>query len=136
MHEEVLIIFILINIPIVLFNKKIVKLININDSADGFRKFHKNSVPLFGGILITYNLFVFTFLDHFVDLNPVQIFFNTREYLSFHFGIMLCIFLGVSKFKQLFSTGTKGKVWLRQRTCCCGPCLARDWDECQLKVRN
>tara|TARA_B110000008_G_C16969444_1_gene563353 strand:- start:2854 stop:3855 length:1002 start_codon:yes stop_codon:yes gene_type:complete len=95
MHEEVLIIFILINIPIVLFNKKIVKFININDSADGFRKFHKNSVPLFGGILITYNLFVFTFLDHFVDLNPVQIFFNTREYLSFHFGIMLCIFLGL-----------------------------------------
>ena len=42
MYDKIIILFILINAPIVLFFKKIVEKINIYDSADNVRKFHKN----------------------------------------------------------------------------------------------
>ena len=46
MYEKLIVIFILINLPIVIFYNKITNIINIIDYRDDVRKFHKNNVPL------------------------------------------------------------------------------------------
>jgi UDP-N-acetylmuramyl pentapeptide phosphotransferase/UDP-N-acetylglucosamine-1-phosphate transferase len=87
MYEKTLLLFIIINIPIVFFYNQLVKFINIYDIPDNIRKLQKKRVPLFGGILIIYNLFFYIFLDYFFDLNSYEYLFNTREYFVFFFGI-------------------------------------------------
>ena len=69
MYDKIIIIFVLINVPIIFFFKKIIKLINIYDNADNIRKFHKKSVPLFGGFLIFYNFILFIFSDFILNFN-------------------------------------------------------------------
>ena len=88
MYEKILLLFIAINIPIIFFYNQLVKFININDIPDNIRKFQKKRVPLFGGILIFYNLFIFFFIDYFFNLNPYEYFFDTREYFVFLFGFL------------------------------------------------
>ena len=56
MYEKTILLFVLINIPIVFFYNKLVNFINLNDHPDKVRKFHNHETPLFGGILIIYNL--------------------------------------------------------------------------------
>lgn len=109
MHEKLIIIFILINLPIVIFYNKIINIINILDYHDGVRKFHKDNVPLLGGILLTYNIFLFSILDYLIGINPANTFFNTREHFSFFGGLLMCFFVGLyddkfnlSAIKKLF----------------------------------
>jgi len=40
---------------------------------------------------------------------------------------------GVSQIHQAFSTKERGKLLVRDRVCCCKPCLERDWQNCELK---
>ena len=56
MFENIILIIVLINMPIIIFFNSIVKFINVYDVADNVRKFHKNDTSLFGGVLIIYNL--------------------------------------------------------------------------------
>jgi hypothetical protein len=42
--------------------------------------------------------------------------------------------LGVSKFKQAFSTNTKGQLLVRHRPCACSACMDREWESCESKV--
>ena len=42
--------------------------------------------------------------------------------------------LGVSQFKQAFSTGTDGSVLVRKKPCACAACIDQDWANCDLKV--
>ena len=63
MYENIFIISFLINIPVVLFYKKMTNYINIFDKADNVRKFHKNKVALFGGVILIYNLLIFLILN-------------------------------------------------------------------------
>ena len=83
MFENIILIFGIINMPIIIFFNPITKFINIFDVADNVRKFHKNNVPLFGGILIIYNLIFFFVLDYFLNLNLSQEIVNKREYFTF-----------------------------------------------------
>ena len=109
MHEKLILIFILINLPIVIFYNKITNIINIIDYRDDVRKFHKNNVPLFGGILLTYNIIIFSIIDYSIGLNPINIFSNTREQFSFFWGLLMCFIVGLyddkfnlSPIKKLF----------------------------------
>ena len=95
MYEKTLLLFIIINIPIVFFYNQLVKFINIYDIPDNIRKLQKKRVPLFGGILIIYNLFFYIFLDYFFDLNSYEYFFDTREYFAFFFGIFGFFLIGL-----------------------------------------
>ena len=88
MYEKTILLFVLANIPIVCFYKQLVNFINLNDRPDVVRKFHKNEIPLFGGILITYNLIFFVILDYFLNFNLLQEFSGKREYLTFFIGIL------------------------------------------------
>ena len=69
MYEKTILLFILVNTPIVFFYKQLVKVVNLNDQPDSIRKSHKNEIPLFGGILIVYNLIFFLILDYFLNFN-------------------------------------------------------------------
>ena len=95
MYEKTLLLFIIINIPIVFFYNQLVKFINIYDIPDNIRKLQKKRVPRFGGILIIYNLFFYIFLDYFFNLNSYEYFFNTREYFAFFFGIFGFFLIGL-----------------------------------------
>ena len=95
MYEKTILLFILVNIPIICFYNQLVKFININDIPDKARKLQKKEVPLFGGILIIYNLIVFFLIDYFFILNPYKYFFNTREHFVFFAGILSCFLIGL-----------------------------------------
>ena len=95
MYEKSLLLFIIINIPIVIFYQKIIRKLNIFDTADGIRKLHKKDIPLFGGSLIVYNIFAFYIIDYFIGINSEINFLSTREHFSFFGGIILVYLIGL-----------------------------------------
>ena len=82
MHEYILTIFTLINLPIIFFYNSITKFINIYDKADNIRKFHKNKVALSGGILLIYNLIFFYIRFSFFNHELLNLKLDTREFFS------------------------------------------------------
>ena len=107
MFENIVLIFGIINIPIIIFFNPITKFINIFDVADNVRKFHKNNVPLFGGILLIYNLIIFFILDYFLSLNLFQEIVSKREYFTFCIGIIIFFFIGLFDDKYNLNANTK-----------------------------
>jgi UDP-GlcNAc:undecaprenyl-phosphate/decaprenyl-phosphate GlcNAc-1-phosphate transferase len=95
MYEKTLVLFILANIPIIFYYNKLVKFIKINDIPDNIRKFQAKETPLFGGILIIYNLFILFTLDYFIDLNPLNYFLSSREYFVFFIGVLSFFVIGL-----------------------------------------
>jgi len=110
MFENIILIFGIINMPIIIFFNPITKFINIFDVADNVRKFHKNNVPLFGGILIIYNLIFFFVLDHFLNLNLSQEIVNKREYFTFCIGTI--IFFCIGLFDDKYNLSANKKLFL------------------------
>ena len=107
MFENIILIFVIINMPIIIFFNPITKFINIFDVADNVRKFHKNNVPLFGGILIIYNLIFFFVLDYFLNLNLSQEIINKREYFTFCIGTIIFFCIGIFDDKYNLSANKK-----------------------------
>lgn len=110
MFENIILVFGIINIPIIIFFNQITKFINIFDVADNVRKFHKNKVPLFGGILIIYNLIIFFVLDYFLNLNLSQEIVNKREYFTFCIGTI--IFFCIGLFDDKYNLSANKKLFL------------------------
>ena len=77
------------------FYQKIIRKLNIFDTADGIRKLHKKDIPLFGGSLIVYNIFAFYIIDYFIGINSEINFLSTREHFSFFGGIILVYLIGL-----------------------------------------
>jgi UDP-GlcNAc:undecaprenyl-phosphate GlcNAc-1-phosphate transferase len=107
MYEKIILLFVLVNIPIISFYKRLVNFININDRPDTVRKFHKNEVPLFGGILIIYNLIFFIIFDYFYDFNLFQEISSKREYLSIFTGLLFFFCIGIFDDKYNLSANKK-----------------------------
>jgi UDP-GlcNAc:undecaprenyl-phosphate/decaprenyl-phosphate GlcNAc-1-phosphate transferase len=107
MYEKTILLFLLVNFPIVCFFNQLVHLININDHPDNVRKLHKKDVPLFGGILIIYNLTIFLIADFFLDLNIFQEISSKREYLTFTMGVLFFFFIGIFDDKYNLSANKK-----------------------------
>ena len=101
MFENILIIFVILNLPILIFFEKITNIINVFDEADNKRKFHKNKVPLFGGIILIYNFLIFILLESFLKLGIFDNFNTTRAFFSFILGLIGFFFVGFydDKFK-------------------------------------
>lgn len=110
MFENIILIFGIINMPIIIFFNPITKFINIFDVADNVRKFHKNNVPLFGGFLIIYNLIFFFVLDYFLNLNLSQEIVNKREYFTFCIGTI--IFFCIGLFDDKYNLSANKKLFL------------------------
>ena len=107
MLKSLFLIFFLINIKILIFFNPITKIVNIYDRADNIRKFHKNNIPLFGGIILIYNLLFFFLLDQSFNFNLLNKNFNTREYFSFYVGIILMFIIGIYDDKYNLSANKK-----------------------------
>ena len=69
MIYNLIIIFILINIPFFFYHQKIAQIFNLLDKADYERKIHGKSVPLTGGLIIFYNYIIFFVINFFYNLN-------------------------------------------------------------------
>ena len=95
MYEKIAILFILINVPILFFFNRLVYQLNLNDYPDNVRKFHENKVPLFGGILIIYNLTFFLLADYFLNFNFFKEINSKREYLTFIIGLFSFFCIGI-----------------------------------------
>ena len=110
MYEKILIVFLIANIPILIFFEKIIIQINIFDKADNVRKLHKNNVALFGGVILFYNLFIFILLDFYFKIELLNIHFNTRELFSLILGINLFFLIGL--FDDKFNLSPNKKLFL------------------------
>lgn len=111
MHEYILTIFTLINLPIIFFYNSITKFINIYDKADNIRKFHKNKVALSGGILIIYNLIFFFILDFlFFNHELLNLKLDTREFFSLILGLVLFFIIGI--YDDKFNLSANKKLFL------------------------
>ena len=75
MYEKIILLFIIINIPIVFFYKYLVNLINIYDYGDGIRKLQKRPIALIGGFILIYNLSIFFYYKYFYNIEFLSIFF-------------------------------------------------------------
>ena len=109
MNENIICLFLVLNIPIVFFYNKINSIINIFDKADNIRKLHSQNVPIFGGILILYNFLLFILIDIVFNLKQENYFIYTKEYFPFFFGLIFFFLVGLyddkfnlSAYKKLF----------------------------------
>ena len=76
---------ILLNFSVILYNKKITKMLNLYDTPDGIRKLHKQKIPLIGGFIILINIIIIFIIDN--TLLKLNLFY---EFLN---GIYLLIFV-------------------------------------------
>jgi len=96
---NVFIIFLfLINIIIILNADKIIKKINIYDKPDNKLKIHKKKTAPIGWLIYLFNFIVFFIFDYIFEANIINNVFNltsTSQVLSFYFGMVFFIVIGL-----------------------------------------
>jgi UDP-GlcNAc:undecaprenyl-phosphate GlcNAc-1-phosphate transferase len=97
MNYNLILIAVFLNLSIIFFHKKIVKIFNIYDKNDGIRKLQKISIPVIGGLIIALNIFIISSLDIFFKLNFIDDYFftNNRETFSFFAGLFSFYLFGL-----------------------------------------
>ncbi len=91
-------IFLVLNILLVIFNKKIGRIINTFDVADGDRKLHKGKVPLIGGVIIFSNVILYFILINFLfkDIDTeLNITNESNIFVPIVVGSILFFFVGL-----------------------------------------
>ncbi len=79
--------FLILNLLIILFSKKLIFYFNVYDFPDKKRKFHKNKVSLFGGTIILINLvqlLIFDFFFNEIIISNLNIFFVFSGFILFY----------------------------------------------------
>ena len=71
----ILLVLLPFNLFLIIFYKKIAKIYNLFDKPDFKRKIHKYPTPLLGGLFIILNLFLIIFINKYIFLVFVNIFF-------------------------------------------------------------
>lgn len=92
MNYNLIIIFLLVNIPIFFFYKKIVFFFNLYDKGDNFRKLQKKSVPITGGLIICYNFIIFALINSFYNLKIIDPLFVSSKKDFFTIFVMPLFF--------------------------------------------
>lgn len=97
---------------IFVFNYKIVsKKIKIYDKPDKLRKFHKDPVPILGGILVFINFFLFLpILIYFNSTDTFFLFLNIKDFLLFY--IFFTIFFLVGLFDDIHNLTPKLRLFM------------------------
>ena len=92
-----LLVLFILNIFYVLFFERLSNLINLFDSPDGIRKFHKNSVSSIGGFLILFNLLIyFFFIEYkYFYLNENILYFDNFNFITFIFFSIFFFLIGL-----------------------------------------
>jgi UDP-GlcNAc:undecaprenyl-phosphate GlcNAc-1-phosphate transferase len=109
MNYNLLIIFLLINIPLIFFYKKLIIFFNLYDKPDKNRKLQKKPVPLTGGLIIIYNFIIFSFINFFFDIKLFDIRFltNNQELLVIFVFPLIFYFFGYLDDKYNINANTK-----------------------------
>lgn len=94
------------NLIIFMNYEKISKLYNLFDYPDHQRKKHKNPTPLFGGLAIFSNIFLYCLVDYF-DLIELNFFQNKSDILIFFAFSFLFFFIGFIDDKYSISPNLK-----------------------------
>jgi UDP-GlcNAc:undecaprenyl-phosphate GlcNAc-1-phosphate transferase len=94
----------LINIIILIFHKKFIKLINIFDEPDRYRKKHLKKTSLSGGSIIFLNLIMY-FLYFYIYKNLQE--FSNLDYISLFIGSFIFYLLGLYDDKYSISANKK-----------------------------
>jgi len=91
-----ILILILLNFLIIIYQKNISRFINIYDYPDNIRKFQKNPVPLIGGFVFYFNLLFFCILLSFSDIFFIKnIWPDYKSFLIFIFFSTLIFIFGI-----------------------------------------
>jgi UDP-GlcNAc:undecaprenyl-phosphate GlcNAc-1-phosphate transferase len=109
MIYNLIIIFILINIPFFFYHQKIAQIFNLLDKADHLRKLHSKSVPLTGGLIIFYNYIIFFVINFFYNLNisDSALVSGKREFFTLFIVPIFFYFFGYLDDKYNISANTK-----------------------------
>ena len=83
--------FIIFNLFVIIFSKKLIILFNIYDHPDSTRKFHKKKTSLFGGTIILINIILFCTLHFLLDSTLVK----NINLIQFLIGSLLFYLLGL-----------------------------------------
>ena len=85
-------ILLLNNLLILIYLKKISKIVNIFDKPDKHLKKHKSNVPLLGGVIMIINLLILSIFSIFSGIPFENLLVSKKEYVSI-FLLVLCFFL-------------------------------------------
>lgn len=85
-------ILLLNNLLILIYLKKISKIVNIFDKPDKHLKKHKTNVPLLGGVIMIINLLILSIFSIFSGIPFENLLVSKKEYVSI-FLLVLCFFL-------------------------------------------
>ena len=101
---------VLFNIFFIIFHKKIAKLVNVFDYPDNKRKLHKSITPITGGLIIFFNLLIYSF---FILLNDQfnqeikYLFLNSSDFILFIVTSIFIFILGIVDDKISISPNKK-----------------------------
>ena len=93
-YIDLTIIIVILNLPILLFYKKIAQFINVYDFP-GDRKIHKNKVPLLGGYILIINLILFFMLiiTNNLEFDLIKFLFVSKYNFLIFFIFSVIVFL-------------------------------------------
>ena len=97
----------LLNYVLLNFNNTIAYKLNIFDSPDKLRKFHKEKTPVTGGIIIFINIFFFYLFNHFSFFDNMNLFNDKLELNIFIFSCFSIFLLGFVDDKMNISANKK-----------------------------
>ena len=101
--------FILLNLPILIFFNSLILKFNIYDHGDSKRKIHTYPISLFGGTIIIYNFIIAIIINFFFEtfLIDKDFLISNRENFTFIFGSILFYFLGLFDDKYILNSNKK-----------------------------
>ncbi len=108
-HNFYYIFLFLVLFNLILLNKfdLLIKFINVYDIPDSFRKRHKKSTPVIGGLIIYINLIFILLIDFYLTQFFLPNFFNVFEFLSFFLIFSFFFILGFYDDKYQLSASLK-----------------------------
>ena len=110
MTPEILILLI-INLLFIIFYKYVGKIVNIYDSPDSIRKFHKEAIPLVGGFILISNIFILIILNIFIDQSYIsKSFFLFYRYSLISFFICPFIIFLIGMYDDRFNLDPTKKL--------------------------
>ena len=101
-----------LNYVLLNFNNAIAYKLNIFDSPDKLRKFHKEKTPITGGIIIFINIFFFYLFNYFSFFDNMNLFNDKLELNVFIFSCFLIFLLGFVDDKINISANKKFLILL------------------------
>ena len=106
---NLILIFIVLNFPMLIFFNQIISKFNIYDQSDNKRKIHSHPISLFGGTIILYNFIICIILNFFTEFSLFNENFlnNNRQIFSLIIGSIFFYSIGLFDDKYELNSNKK-----------------------------